>query len=236
MTHEHSLKMGSGEGPDGDVGTGSFHLFDLPELQGGNDIRYAFAGSPSCGTQADNTAIDLAPGNKVGAVVQGINTRFGDYAGPLNGQETTYPADYANENASSDCVGAPYDNGLAGDYDMGTDSTACLDPVNYYKSYYENGWTKGISGPAADSYQRRVVTVPIGDCTGTASGNDMIPTLGFGCFLLTRMAQQTGGADSSTGSLEGVFIEECIPPAEGISEDSGAIIIVLYKNPDGDDS
>jgi len=219
-----TLKFGSGDGPDTEVGTGSFHLIDLPGLQGANDIRYAFAGSSSCGTQSASTEVDLAPGNKVGPVVQGINTRFGLYAGPLNGTETTYPADYTNNGQLTDCGSGP---------------TACLNPVNYYQAYADNSsWSQGSLG-TPDPYHRRVVTVPIGDCSGSATGNDVLPTLGFGCFLLTAPAVQTGGTEEGelgSGSLQGVFIEECTPPAEGVTENSGVITIFLYKNPDGADS
>ncbi len=221
-----TLKVGSGDGPDTDVGTGSFHLIDLPGLQGGNDIRYAFAGSPACGTLDETSQVDLAPGNKVGPLVQGVNTRFGLYSGPLNGTEDSFPPDYANQDDSSSCAAYSPDYG-----DTGTGPTACLDPRNYHKFYDDP--SLDVNNP---KYLRRKVTIPIADCDGTATGNDLLPTLGFGCFLLTEPASQTGGANSDSGSLKGVFLEDCTPPAEGVTESSGATIILLYRNPDGVDS
>ncbi|WP_296058531.1 pilus assembly protein TadG-related protein [uncultured Amphritea sp.] len=223
-----TLKTGSGSGPDEDVGTGSFHLIDIPGLQGANDIRYAFAEAPSCGEQGENFVIDLSPGNKVGPTVSGLNTRFGLYSGPLQGQEELYPPDYANDvsGSSPECIGS-------GGVPDGSGSTACLDPRNY-AHYYNNPANALVQ--SNHKYQRRVVKVPVGNCDGTATGNDTIETLGFGCFLLTAPAEQTGGTETESGSLQGVFLNECTPPATGITEGGGATRIVLYRNPDGNDS
>lgn len=219
-----TLKVGSGDGPDTDVGTGSFHLLDLPGLQGANDIRYAFAGNPACSGIGDNTPVDLSPGNKVGPTVQGINTRFGIYTGPLNGDQLLYPPDQANDtNAASYC----------GD----GSSTACPYPDDYYNFY--NDPTASID-PFGNQFQRRVVHVPIADCSTPATGNntpDSMVVDGIGCFLLTEPATQTGGSsDDSSGSFRGTFIEDCTPPSSGITQSSGVQVIVLYKNPDGGDS
>lgn len=219
-----TLKVGSGDGPDTDVGTGSFHLLDLPGLQGANDIRYAFAGNPSCAAVAEPLQIDLAPGNKVGPTVQGINTRFGDYSGPLNGARSLYPPDLANDNASSPVCedGSP---------------TACNDALTYY-NYYQQGAVQ--SQNTSQQFERRIVGVPIADCTISANGNNtpeqMQTPLGIGCFLLTEPSSQTGGARNSSGSLKGVFMEECPQPALGVTTSSGVDIIVLYKNPDRGDA
>jgi len=229
-----TLKFGSGDGPDTDVGTGNFHLLDLPGLQGGNDIRYAFAGNPSCATKGQPFQIDLAPGNKVGPTAQGINTRFGIYTGPLNGDSDIYPPDQANDNQASPHCG----NGS---------STACSDPVDYHNFYQNNAIN--INSP---QYQRRVVTVPIANCSATANGNNVPASMqnpvGFGCFLLTNPVSQSGGNgnnngngngnnnDASSGSFQGVFLDDCTPPGTGVTQSSGVEIIVLYKNPDGGDS
>ena len=222
-----TLKVGSGDGPDTDVGTGSFHLLDLDGLQGANDIRYAFAGNPNCAGLGEEMELDLSPGNKVGPTVQGINTRFGLYSGPLNGQSDIYPPDTANDfiNGYTPCESG--------------DSTSCLDPVAYHDYYNDPNQPLPASLPG---FERRVVGVPIAECTGDATGNDTVdivqePT-GIGCFLLTEPASQTGGAqgDDGSGSLKGVFMEQCPLPAVGISNNSGVEIIVLYKNPDRGDA
>lgn len=219
-----TLKVGSGSGPDTEVGTGSFHLIDLPGLQGANDIRYAFAGNPSCAAVDSPLQIDLAPGNKVGPTVQGINTRFGDYSGPLNGDRSIYPPDLANDNASSPICGDG-------------SSTACNDALEYH-NYYQQALVQSQSN--SQQFERRIVGVPIADCSVSGTGNNtpaqMQTPKGIGCFLLTEPASQTGGAQSESGSFKGVFMEECPQPALGVTTSSGVDIIVLYKNPDRGDA
>lgn len=219
-----TLKVGSGDGPDTDIGTGNFHLLNLPGLQGADDIRYAFAGNPSCATKSQPFQINVAPGNKVGPTVQGINTRFGLYSGPLHSDQALYPPDQANDSSGPNC-------GSGG-------STACPDPISYFDFYANNAISS--TNP---QYQRRIVGVPIANCTVAASGSNTPDTMqtpvGFGCFLLTEPASQQGGAGNNTdgsGSFKGLFIEDCTPPGSGVTTSSGAEIIVLYKNPDGGDS
>jgi hypothetical protein len=234
-----NLKFGTAEGWDPEVGSGNFHLLNVGGT-GGDVIRENLAGGSSCGVQDNNNDLDTAPGQKVGPLVSGINTRFGLYTQGLRAAD--YPPDYANQSSSSTCNNpSVYINTLDGEpYDTGTGANACLDPRNYYEAYHQNplNWAETPTGSGLGSYQRRVVTMPIANCgaDGDANGRSVLPTMGFGCFLLTRPAVQTGGATSDTGSLWGVFLEQCFPPTEGISEDSGATIVVLYKNPDGDDS
>ncbi|WP_432473200.1 pilus assembly protein TadG-related protein [Amphritea sp. HPY] len=218
-----TLKMGSGDGPDEEVGTGSFHLIDLPGMQGANDIRYAFAGNPACAALSEPLEIDLAPGNKVGPTTQGINTRFGMYDGALNGDSDLYPPDFANENV--------------GDPTCGSGSVECGDPEAYYSHYQSNSFNSG-----SQRFERRIVGVPIANCVDSGNGNNTPASMqepqGIGCFMLTEPAVQTGGADDDggSGSLTGVFMKECPQPAVGVTTSSGVDIIVLYKNPDGDDS
>lgn len=219
-----TLKVGSGEGPDTEVGTGSFHLLDLPGLNGADDIRYAFAGNPSCAAINTPLQIRIAPGNRVGPTVQGINTRFGDYAGPIKGDRSIYPPDLANDNASSPICedGSP---------------TACNDPVTYH-NYYQQAQVS--SQYNSQQFKRRIVGVPIANCSVAGTGSNtpaqMQTPLGIGCFLLTETASQTGGTKKASGSFKGVFIEECSPPSLGITTSSGVDVIVLYKNPDRGDA
>ena len=76
--------------PDG-VGPGNYHLLDLDsDGASGNDIRYELAGdSNQCNATSGTFPMDTAPGNKVGPVTQGFNTRFGT----SNLSSTQYPPD-----------------------------------------------------------------------------------------------------------------------------------------------
>lgn len=87
--------------PDG-VGPGNYHLLDLGnDDASGNDIRFELAGrSQACSTTSGTFTLDTAPGNKVGPVTQGFNTRFGQYQGPVSPAEfppdlVTTPGTYA---------------------------------------------------------------------------------------------------------------------------------------------
>ena len=76
--------------PDG-VGPGNYHLLDLGnDGASGNDIRFELAGnSLACSTTGGTFNLDTAPGNKVGPVTQGFNTRFGT----SNLDSSLYPPD-----------------------------------------------------------------------------------------------------------------------------------------------
>ncbi|GGK59279.1 TadE/TadG family type IV pilus assembly protein [Amphritea balenae] len=227
---EYDLKFGSQSGPDDAIGTGNFHLLDLPGLQGANDIRYAFAGNPACAGLGQGQPIDVAPGNKVGPTVQGINTRFGIYSGPLNSLQNKidYPADWANDD--------PYINNSP------CPAEGCLSYTDYTNFYTAE------TPPMDGQHHRRIVTVPIGNCDGTTTGNNTTMTVqNFACFLLTQPGTHRSIKDdpntpedesSEGGALRGAFTEQelCTPPGSGVTTSSGADIIVLYKNPDGDDA
>ncbi len=75
-----------------DVGPGNFQLIRLGGGQGGAVVREAMAGGFD-GCIAAGESIQTEPGNTVGPVVQGFNTRFGSYSGPMNGTQSTYPPD-----------------------------------------------------------------------------------------------------------------------------------------------
>jgi Flp pilus assembly protein TadG len=79
-----------------EVGPGNFQLIRLGGGQGGAVVREAMAGGyDGCATVGDT--IETEPGNTVGPVVQGFNTRFGSYSGPMNGQQSTYPPDVVTQ-------------------------------------------------------------------------------------------------------------------------------------------
>lgn len=73
------------------VGPGNFQLVRLDGNTGGSDIRESIAGSyDSCATVSDTLSTE--PGLTFGPVIQGLNTRFGIYNGPVSREQ--YPPDY----------------------------------------------------------------------------------------------------------------------------------------------
>ena len=65
-----------------EVGPGNFQLIRLGGGMGGADVREAMAGGYA-GCLTTGELIPTEPGNTVGPVVQGINTRFGSYAADI---------------------------------------------------------------------------------------------------------------------------------------------------------
>ena len=183
-----------------DVGPGNFQLIRLGGSAGGADIREAMAGSfDQCIGPGDT--IETEPGNTVGPVVQGLNTRFGRYLGPMGGMQSTYPADVVTTQSDPPL-----------DYDPATDEITYEDlPADTNNSYYNHeDYVADVDNvslplPSGVAFNRREVAVPIGDCSIATSGQGELPLLGFGCFFLLQEAQQQG----NESHIYGEFIEDC---------------------------
>ncbi len=203
---EQTLKTSSGSGGNFEVGPGNFQLIELECGSGGACVRQELAGGFSSCLATDEPAT-TKPGNNVGPVSQGFNTRFGIYQGPVSASE--YPPD----------------------------AVTFHDPAFWYDDYedrLDNGpydFTPVDQGGTGVP-MRRVLAVPIGDCTGTTNGHGEVDILGLGCFYMTRPTSHAG----NTQEIYGQFIESC-QAAGGVAEDpepSAATLfkIILYKDPD----
>jgi hypothetical protein len=211
-----------------EVGPGNFQLIRLGDNTGGADIRLAMAGGyDGCATAGD--VVETEPGNTVGPVVQGINTRFGKYAGPMGGTESIYPPDVITEQPSPLVT---YDSGTDQMY-QGTTLIQSDQDMSYDYGLYQGALhTHSYDRPPPEGkYLRRELTIPIGDCSGTTNGQGTVPVLGFGCFFLLQEASMKG----NESHVYGQFIRDC--NAGGISgpapgDGPGLYIIQLYKDPD----
>lgn len=218
---------------DWEVGPGNFQLVRLSTGQGGAAIREAMAGGHDACNESTNN-VDTEPGNTVGPVVQGLNTRFGDHTGVMNGTEAKYPPDVV---VTENSVEIQFDaNGNVvtqpGDLDFNIDN---------YEAQIEDGnydYTPAPAGPG--HFERRVIALPIGDCSTTVNGQGQVPLLGYGCFFLTQKAEHQG----NESSVYGQFVESCAaggvpgpnpgggPGGTGV----GPHIIQLYEDPSSTDS
>ncbi len=212
-----------------EVGPGNFQLIRLGDGQGGAYVREAMAGSyDGCLAMGDN--IETEPGNTIGPVVQGFNTRFGNYLGPMSGQQSTYPPDVV--------VQAPIPP-LA--YDSATDTiTQNGQPITdasqldfNYESYTARVQSERYDyqpSPNGDgTYQRREAAIAIGNCDGTTNGQGEVPLLGFGCFFLLQEAQQQG----NESHIYGQFLEDCRAggtPGPDPTSVPGPYVIQLYRD------
>ncbi|WP_341936330.1 TadE/TadG family type IV pilus assembly protein [Marinimicrobium sp. C2-29] len=232
--HLHVLKTGAGDGSA--LGPGNFQLISLSDSTGGADLRVALAGGyDQCLSTSEPTPTET--GNKVGPAVQGLNLRFGEASGPLDPE--LYKADYVIDHPEPGLTysedGQILDS--SGSVVVDASDLAAAYPTDYsYEGYYSQKYEmEGASyDPTSGQYHRRVLTAPIGDCTENISGKHEVDTFGFGCvFLLQPMVQK--------GNEAQVFIEflESCDAFGNFTMDStaqGPTRIILYKNPDSNDS
>ncbi len=224
---QHVLKTHA-QGYSGDwaIGPGNFQLLDFGS--GGSTVRECLAGEcEACATVGENVTTE--PGNKVGPVAQGFNTRFGDYQGGVSATE--YPPDtvtYSNPAPTPESWGDPPPPGAS--------------DASYF--WYDDYLKRQPDGPfdhtpvsqgGAGVPMRRVLAVPIGNCTGTEEGKGEVEVLGIGCFFMTQPVTHSG----NTQEIYGQFVNDC--KASGyVGEDpdpaAAPFDIVLYKDPINPDS
>lgn len=196
------LKLSAGQSSD--VGPGNFQLIRLgDDDHGGSDVRMNLASDfGQCVSLGE--AIQTEPGNKAGPTYQGLNTRFGEYSGPFNGAsaETSYPPDVI--------VDAP---------------------LSY--SEYQASLSDSASWDFPDTGRpgRRVMAVPVGDCTQTVGGASSVPLLGTVCVFLTKPTAKQGNQQFVNGEIINGCQSNGLPgPDPGAG--NGIITIQLYEDPD----
>ena len=172
-----------------------------PSPAGGNLTQMIAGGYDGITTVGANETTVAGAGANANALVDGINTRFGAYFNDVAGMDAIYPPDlvYAQ-------------------------------PITYaaYRAAYNLPF---ISLPLTSdgAPERRVLVVPIGNCTGLVDGvANVVPILGLGCFFLNNAA--------TTTTLTGQFIANCngkgTPGDSASSPTIGPTKIILYGDPD----
>ncbi|NIY82703.1 pilus assembly protein TadG-related protein [Vibrio hepatarius] len=208
----------------GELGPGNFHLLDLG-LNGKDGVRDAFAGATeNCITVGQN--VDTETGKGTGPVAQGINTRFGDFTGPTEEGETVKSDKYIEEsNVTESNYEDIYQNNKPGAFyyaDYYQKLNSCIEGNSCDSQYYD---ADGLEG-------RRLLQIPIIDCSASTGGNQAMPVLGFGCFFLTQKVKQKGNESEVIGQ----FLHDCgiNNGSTGIDpSDNGLFRIQLYKDPLG---
>ncbi len=215
------------------IGPGNFQLLDFGA--GGKEVGELMAGGGSvCRNVGDS--VDTKPGNTVGPSVQGLNTRFGDYTGPYRGSD--YPPDlvttYSNplikyndavSPARVEYQGQPV---ASSNGNLSAGGTQLFD-YNDYAARAAACVAGGGAGCESNGvFERRILRIVVGDCSGKNAGASSIPVLGFGCFYVLQPAQSAGG-DSQ---IFGQFVKQCDGdnvPGPTPQDDAGPQIIQLYK-------
>jgi len=220
------------------VGPGNFQLIQLGG-PGANIVRDNLAGGyAGCATQGNT--IQTQTGNEAGPTAQGINTRFGDYSGPMNGTQAQYPPDVIVTQTTPALTVT-----TSGTTNTIMHGSTPITAQNIGLIYNYQNYLTDLTNPARYSYQpapsgigafqRRILSVPIGNCTGTTNGQGAVPLLGFGCFFLLQTVVQKG----TDAYVLGEFIGNCdVNGTPGPNPGAGPnpYIIQLYRDPDSGDS
>jgi hypothetical protein len=221
----HVLKSASGN--QGPIGPGNFQLLRLGG-SGASVVRENLAGGYDGCLTGDT--LPTQPGNDVGPVTQGLNTRFNRYTGPLGSSRDIYPPDVVIRQATP---ALDYDD-TTGQVTQGGTAITSSSQVSFNHNDYTNRVESGNfdlqpapAGPAA--FERRIMPVPIADCTGTNNGQTDLPILGVGCYFLLQEAQQQG----SNSRIYGEFVADCAAggtPGPSPTSIPGPLRIQLYRN------
>ncbi|WP_035385452.1 Tad domain-containing protein [Ferrimonas futtsuensis] len=244
-----SMKISSQQ--DSAIGAGNFQLIRLGDSSGAADIRAAMAGENSSTNYCfgGSEGVSTEPGNNVGPVATGMNTRLGIYhGGTVN--STDHPRD------KDICVGEELDINdddeivYADDGEV-VDITTGTPTLYRYSDYADNYVDNTVDGGSrfqnscaatGDSWdsnggaKRREFAVVVGDCDGLANGqNNDIVFKGFACFYFMQEVIQKG----NLAYVIGEFVDDCTGtgnPTQDTSADDGPFTIVLYRDPDNKDS
>jgi Flp pilus assembly protein TadG len=218
------------------IGPGNFQLIQVGG-PGANVVRQNMAGGSTSCLTAGNT-VQTQTGNEAGPVAQGLDTRFGDYQGPMGGMQSTYPPDVIVTQPSP--LLTVTDNG-SGVYSIQSGSTTItasnINLIFNYNTYVSELPTSSFYNypPPTGAFNRRVVSVPIGDCSGTSGGSTTVPVLGFACYFLLQEPTHQGNNDYVLGQFIGLCNTNGTPgpaPSAGPSP----YIIQLYHDPSSGDS
>jgi hypothetical protein len=225
------LKTSSGGG-NFEVGPGNFQLVRLDGASGAADIRAALAGDFDSCVSSEGQTIPTEPGNTVGPVAQGLNTRLGQYLGPLGNSQDDYPPDRVLDQVAPALT---YENGVVY-YDGNPDPDSWDLPIEY-QEYLEHLMDPGHWQEYDSSGKefRRVLRMPVGDCDGTVSGQGDVPLLGVLCFFLLQEVTQKGNEAEVFGQFMGADASCPVTgkPGPDPVTGPGPYTIQLYKDPDG---
>jgi len=227
-----ALKLSSGSS-GASIGPGNYRLLSLNGT-GANLVRQNLAGSySSCATVGTNA--QTQPGNQAGPVAQGLNTRFNEYSGG-NLSSATYPPDVVTYQPTGNNRLSCQDTSCSTVVTGAGGNTVITNASQYGAYSYEGMYQpRVLSGsydvspaPAGNGVvDRRVLAVPVGDCSVVAQGRSDIPVLGLACVFLLQDVNQSG----TGGQVFGEFLSNCQVdgnPGPAPNNGPGPYIIQLY--------
>ncbi|SQD77312.1 pilus assembly protein TadG-related protein [Moritella yayanosii] len=251
---EYSLNlMKIGSNSNAPIGPGNFQLLRLGSNTGAADIRAAMAGDTDLGTVCftsgiSNQSVPTEPGNTVGPVAQGLNTRMGEWHGPVNSTDHLRDTNICegatielDENGNALEAGAAAKSYTFNDYDSDvaqylSDANTSCDATNPISG--GNIIAEMSDGSQVASSDRRILQVVIADCSGTTNGANDLDFLDVGCFFMTQKV----GSSGPTSYVVGEFINSggnCTDsgtPSITPVDNDGPYKIVLFHVPGSSDS
>jgi hypothetical protein len=223
------LKTSAG-GAGSEVGPGNFQLVRLDGASGAADLREALAGGFDSCVATGGETIPTEPGNTIGPVAQGLNTRLGDYTGPMADQRDRYPPDLVLDQVTP----LTYEDGVV--YFEGEANPDSDDLTFSYEDYVNNILNPGFWSDYDHSGKpfRRVLRMPVGQCDGTVNGQGDVPLLGVLCFFLLQEVVQKGNDAEVFGQFMGADGSCPVTGTPGPEPTTGVspTTIQLYKDPD----
>jgi hypothetical protein len=234
LRHGQPEVLKSAAGQQSAIGPGNFQLLRL----GGNGaavLRENLAGGYDGCINVGDT-LPTQPGNDVGPVFQGLNTRLNIYSGPLRGSQSTYPPDVVTQQTNPVLTYDDATGGVSQNGQLITDSSQLDFSYDDYQSRVQSGNFDVQPAPGGiGSFERRILPIPIADCSVPQNGQSDLPILGIGCFFLLQEAKHQG----NKANVFGEFVEECEvggQPGPDPTNIPGPYIIQLYRNFDSIDS
>jgi hypothetical protein len=222
----------NGSNAEGPVGPGNFQLIRLGEA-GCNTVRENLAGGYETCHESTGT-VETQPGNCTGPTAQGLNTRFGQYqGGGMN--STSFPPDKVTTEPDPE---ADEEDGTVVFSDSG-DPITDIDQLNYTYDDYEADLETGPYNFPSGTPKRRVLAVPIVDCSTMVNGQGTMPVMGFGCFYLIQKVVQKGNENFVYGEFIGQCAADGTPGPEPEPDPVGGpgiYKIVLHNDPLSPDS
>jgi Flp pilus assembly protein TadG len=226
----------------GAVGPGNFQLIQLPGGSGANWVRQNLAGGfQSCVVQGNS--ITTQPGDETGPVADGLDTRFGIYIGNLAGSQAQYPPDVNTTELPGNLTVATSGGSCSSTAPCIMDGSTVVTPSNidtlgvFDYASYEAALNAQIytNPPPTGQFNRRVLSLPVGDCSGSSGGSSTIPVIGFACFFLLQHPTHTGNTDYVMGQYVGKCDTDGVP---GPNPTAGPLpyIIQLYRDPNSGNS
>jgi hypothetical protein len=212
------------------IGPGNYGLLSLGG-NGGSIVRNNLAGSySSCVGEGPNTPTE--PGVAAGPVSQGINTRFNIYGAGLS--SATYPPDVINSAAHQTSLTTDASGNIKqGSTVVTTASQLSFNYSNYTSLLQSKSYDTQPLPNGTAAFGRRILAVPLGDCTGAANGKNTVTVSGFACIFLLQQLP-----NGSNDEIYGQIISSCDAggkPGTG-GGTTGPHVIELYKSAGSQDS